>query len=274
MSDTMQLARCPIVVGVNVDVESIDQANAGRAGLFGRYSYGRYGAREGIWRLFAVFAELDIRATFFVAPGDLERHPELLAGMRDGDHEIAVRGQVCTDPASPARIDSLATDREAIMRLAGVTPRGWRAMNGLLDESTLPALAAAGYRYDSSFKDDDNPYVMANSDGLTLVELPVCDYLSDAPFYAHRHTHERVFKAWEEEADAQYRAGGYVNLTLHTRGDIGTVRLPQVHRLAAFLRNLKSLPGVRFYRAIDLADVWTQVHAEREPFPSVPKPRV
>src|SRR5690606_8808095 len=118
---------------------------------------------------------------------------------------------------APETLDQLARDREALARLTGAAPRGWRAANGLVAQAALPALAQAGYGYDSSAQDDDTPYVMAQ-DGAALVELPVFDYLSDAKFYSQRHTHARVAKAWAEEADAQYCAGGYVNLTLHKIG--------------------------------------------------------
>lgn len=274
MKESVKLALCPVVIGINVDIEAIDLANAGRAGLFGRYSYGRYGIREGVWRLLDAFAGLGVHATFFVTPGDLERHPELVKALCDGKHEIAVRGQVCASTTTEADHTSLAADREAIARLTGQAPVGWRAINGLVTPDTLPALAAAGYTYDSSFNDDDNPYVMADGQGKVLVQLPVCDYLSDITFYNHRHTHQRVFKAWAEEADAQYRAGGYVNLTLHTRGDVGTVRLPQIRMLVDFLRSLQSLPGVQFYRAADLAATCRAVCSEPEPFPFVPPPSV
>lgn len=274
MKESVKLAPCPVVIGINVDIETIDLANAGKAGLFGRYSYGRYGVREGVWRLLDTFADLGVHATFFLTPGDLERHPALVKALCDGKHEIAVRGEVCTGSTAHADHASLAIDRAAIERLTGQAPVGWRAINGLVTEETLPALAAAGYTYDSSFKDDDNPYVMVDGQGKSLVELPVCDYLSDIAFYTHRHTHQRVFKAWAEEADAQYRAGGYVNLTLHTRGDVGTVRLPQIRMLADFLRSLQSLPGVEFYRAADLAAACHAACAEPEAFPFVPTPSV
>lgn len=272
MSPTLQ--PCPVVVGVNVDVETLDHANAGQAGLFGRYSYGRYGVREGAWRMLDLFAELGIPATFFCAPDDLQRHPDLMRALLDGGHEIAVRGLVCAKPDAAETLDALARDREAVQRLTGSAPLGWRALNGLVTQATLPALARAGYRYDSSFQDDDVPYVMGDDSVATLVELPVFDYLTDAPFFAQRHTHQRAAKAWAEEADAQYCAGGYVNFTLHTRGDTGSGRLPQMRLVAEFLRNLQRRPGVGFHRAADLAALWSEAHAQREPWPHAPAPQI
>src|SRR5690606_31091947 len=110
-------------------------------------------------------------------------------------------------------------------------------------------------------------YVM-QEDGKALVELPVFDYLTDATFYTHRHTDARVRKAWAEEAHAQYCAGGYINLTIHSRGDIGSTRLGRVAMVGEFVRRISQQPGVAFDRAADLAEAWKAGHPARESFPA------
>jgi hypothetical protein len=42
MTQRGSLADCPAVIGINIDIESLDAESSGNAGLFGRYSYGRY----------------------------------------------------------------------------------------------------------------------------------------------------------------------------------------------------------------------------------------
>ena len=274
MNHINELAACPVVIGVNVDIEAIDAVNAGAAGLLGRYSYGRYGVREGIWRLFDVLAQENIHATFFVIPEEVKRYQDLLRVMHDNGHEIAVRGQVCSSAGAAETLDQLGNDLEILKQLTGMTPAGWRTVNGLMTRATLPALAVHGYQYDSSAQDDDHPYVMSNGKDATLVELPIFDYLTDSTFYTHRHTHARVAKAWSEEAHAQYCAGGYVNLTLHSRGDVGSGRPPRARMVADFLNELGRRPGVKFYRADQLAKLWRQNKLETEPFPIVLKPEL
>ncbi|CUI57181.1 putative urate catabolism protein [Bordetella pseudohinzii] len=272
MSAKQGLAACPVMVGINVDIDAVDAASAGQAGLFGRYSYGRYGAREGIWNLFEALEDNGVKASFFVIPQDMERHPRVLAAILDGGHEVAVRGWVRERAGAAEQLDQLARDREALARVTGVRSQGWRSLNGLVTQATLPALAQAGYAYDSSAQDDDKPYVMGQGDGPTLVELPVFDYLNDSNFFAQRHSDARAAQAWREEADAQYCAGGYVNLTLHTRGDSGSGRLPRARRVGEFLRELGARPGVAFYRADALAAAWRAAHPAAEPYPSMPAP--
>lgn len=274
MSNINELSTCPVVVGVNVDIETIDAANAGAAGLLGRYSYGRYGVREGIWRLFDVFTETNIHATFFVIPEEVKRYPDLLRVIHEQGHEIAVRGQVRENIGAAENLDQLGYDLEILKRLTGFSPRGWRSVNGLVTQATLPALAAVGYQYDSSAQDDDTPYVMSNGKDSTLVELPIFDYLTDSTFYTHRHTHARVAKAWSEEAHAQYCAGGYVNLTLHSRGDVGSGRPPRARIVADFLREMGRRPGVTFYRADKLSEILLLRKPETEAYPTAFKPQL
>ena len=275
MNSTLQIAACPIMVGINVDVDVLDAENAGKAGLFGRYSYGRYGVREGVWRLLDALGENGVVGTFFVIPDDIARHAHALQAILDSGHEIAVRGQVCAKVGAHQQLDRLALDREALERLIGYAPNGWRALNGIVTQDTLPALAKAGYLYDSSAQDDDVPYVMrGDSADVGLVELPVFDYLTDAVFYTHRHTDARVLKAWREEADAQHCAGGYINLTLHSRGDVGSGRPPRARAVSDFLRELGKRPGVGFYSGEALARAWRETHAAVELFPTMRQPQI
>jgi len=261
-----QVAACPVVVTVNLDIDALDAANAGAGGLFGRHSYGRYGARESVWRLLEVFNHEHIAATFFVMADDAPRHRELVRAIVAGGHEVAIRGCVRAAMGQPADLGSLVRDRAAIADVAGVEPCGWRAVNGLVTADTLPELARLGYVYDSSSQDDDTPYLMSDGNSAGLVELPIFDYLTDATFYTGRHSHARVRRAWFEEANAQYAAGAYINLTLHTRGEIGSGRAPRVQVVADLVHHLRTLPGVGFYTAADLARAWRSF-APAEPFP-------
>lgn len=264
---------CPAIVGINVDIESVDSSASGEAGLFGRYSYGRYGLREGVTRLLRALAETEVKATFYAPVSDLQRHPRLVESVLEGGHEIAVRGRVDKGASAEQQLNLLGEERAVMSRLIGRSPFGWRSLDGIATQQTLPVLARLGYLYDSSSCDDDLPYAVGDPSGTKLVEIPTMDYLTDATFYALRHTHARVRKAWHEEAEAQCGAGALVHLTLHSRGDTGSSRLPRVEMVAQFLRWLRRKPGVRIYRACDLAqEVLTR--AAIEPFPDAPRPQV
>lgn len=260
---------CPVMVSVNVDVETIDAIAAGEAGLLGRYSYGRYGAREGIWRLLRVFDEMKIPATFFVEPEDATRHPDLVKVIAGEGHEIGVLGHAvrALSKSQSADKNALERQRDAIEMILGQAPAGFRAVNGLLGAETLILIADLGYRYDSSFQDDDLPYLFDVGKGV-LGELPVFDYLTDATFYANRHTPDRVRKAWFEEIDGLTAAAGYVHLTLHARGDIGSTRAVRCDIVREVLAHLAGRMGVAFFRGAELVDKLLAESAPTEKLPN------
>lgn len=260
----------PLVVSVNVDVESLDADRAGEAGLFGRFSYGRYGAREGIWRLLEVFRIEGVNVTFFVAPEDAARHPRLIEAIVEGGHELSVYGQAM-DAGAPVAAGRIKAEREQFAKDVGVEPQGWRSVDGLLTRDTLRHLASAGYVYDSSAMDDDWPYLMQDGK-LRLMELPIMEYLRDATFYAGHHTHRRVRKVWFEELAATYAEGGYVPLVLHSRGDHGSGRADRARIVSDFLNHAARLPGVSIMRCDQLAQ--SHAAAKAEGFlAEIPKPR-
>ncbi|QHI98964.1 polysaccharide deacetylase family protein [Xylophilus rhododendri] len=254
------LARHPATISINVDIEAVDALGAGEAGLFGKFSYGRYGLREGLPRLLALLRQTGIRATFFVVPADALRHPRMLEALAADGHEIAVQTSIWL-PAHPTEgsedLDSLAQACETLRGLTGQAPLGWRAANGIVTTGALRRLAELGMTYDSSFLDDDLPYVMGEG-AARLVELPVFDYLNDSIFYGGRHPTDRVAKVWQEETTAMLEAGAYLHLVLHSRGDVGTAREIRVDVLARWLERTAALPGVAFYRCCDLARIWLE----------------
>ncbi|MGH8617314.1 MAG: polysaccharide deacetylase family protein [Burkholderiales bacterium] len=261
--------RCGVLVTVNFDAESVDLRHVEPENLCGRFSYGRYGMRAGLARVLALLREQALAATFFVPALDAENNAsQVEAILRDG-HEVAARGYAYEDYSQlgAAEPETLTRAHAALTRIAGRPPRGWRAPGGLLSPGTLPHLGALGYRYDSSFQDDDYPYVMRCPAGQELVELPVFQALDDATLYGLHHTQARLLKTWTEEFDAMYAAGTLVTLTLHVRGDYGSGRASRVAAVREFLDHVRAKPGVFFMTCEAMADWWAAQHPHTEPAP-------
>lgn len=259
---------CTVAVTVNFDAESVDLHEAGPASLYGRFSYGRYGMRAGVWRLLDVLRAQRVRATFFVPGLDAESHPEAIeAILRDG-HEIGARGYAFEDHSKLGAQERTVLERahNALTAITGTAPVGWRAPFGLLSRDTFAHLTDLGYRYDSSFQDDDYPYVVRCVSGRELVELPSFQCLDDSTLYNLRHSHIRVLKLWKEEFAAMYAAGHFINLTLHPRGDYGSGRAIRAQVVDEFLTYVARHPGVHFTTCGELAAWWKQAHPETEPF--------
>jgi peptidoglycan/xylan/chitin deacetylase (PgdA/CDA1 family) len=261
---------CGVTVTVNFDAESVDLHEVESENLFGRFSYGRYGMRAGIWRLLEVLKAHDVKGTFFVPALDAENNRPAVEAVLKHGHEIAARGYAFEDHSKlgDKEKEILAKAHEALTRATGACAKGWRAPKGLLSPETLNFLAELDYLYDSSFQDDDFPYIMACLSGRPIVELPCFQFLDDSTLYEPRHTHNRVLKTWIEEFDAIYSEGGFVNLTLHARGDYGSGRASRVRVVDEFLLYMRRRPGIVFMTCQQMASLWKQIHPQMESAPT------
>jgi peptidoglycan/xylan/chitin deacetylase (PgdA/CDA1 family) len=264
--------RCVVFVSINFDAEAYDLKSTTEERLFGRFSYGRYGVRAGLPRLLQMLERQRIRATMFVAASDAVRHPDAVRAVAEAGHEIGSRGLDLTalPTLGAGERDSLLHARDKLAEIAGATPKGFRAPGGELSSSTLRWLGELGYLYDSSFQDDDHPYIFAPADSAKLVELPTVSALDDAPIFSARHTHARLVKIWREEFDALYNEGCLVPLTLHLRGDMGSTRAARIAALEELLSYMAGRPGVRFMTGAELAALTLATGMAAEPDPVAP----
>ncbi len=216
-----------VALTFDVDARSVmlaaDPAYAERASLM---SHQDYGPLVGVPRLLAVLRDYGLRATFFVPGATAEHYPEALAAILEAGHEVGHHGflhesLVGADEAAERRY--LERGLEALDRVAGVRPSGYRAPWWEATARTRPLLAEYGFSYDSSFFDADAPYAVRECDG-ELVELPVSWALDDWERYAfwpdvtgdgRIDRPSSVVAAWWEEIQAIHSTGGLAVLTMH-----------------------------------------------------------
>ena len=248
-------ARCVVFVSLNFDAQAYDLRSTTDDRLFGRFSYGRYGVRAGLPRLLRLFERRSIAVTTFVSLEDARRNGDAIRALVDAGHEIASRGlDLSPLPlAGAAERELLERARDGLHEISGSAPIGFRAAGGELGAKSLAHLAELGFRYDSSFQDDDLPYLIAPTDGTRMVEIPTMQAFEDAPVYSARHTHARLMKIWREEFDACFDSGCLVPLTLHLRGDMGSSRAARVAALDEFIAGIQQRPGVVFMTGAELA---------------------
>lgn len=248
-------AQCAVTVTVNFDAESVERQTM-PGPLWGRYAYGRYGAQVGIHRFLDLFERHGVRATIFIPGWDAERYPEVMERIARSGHEVAGHGYLHED-FSRLNADEqgsvLAKSEAAFERVFGRKPAGWRAPDGLMSADTRAILAARGYRYDSSYCDDDYPYV-ATEGGRPIAELPVFATASDRHYYGVRRFPTAVERAWHEEFSAVYAIGGLFNLTLHPRGDYGSGRSVRLRAVEALLQLVREHPRIWLATCADVAD--------------------
>ena len=171
-----------------------------------------------------------MRSTFFVPGYTAERYPDVVRRIVDAGHEVAHHGYL-HEPLEGVDADTEAgyLDRglEALERVAGVRPVGYRAPMWEPTWNTPRLLAERGFLYDSSLMDADVPYEIAVSEvtGVdSLVEIPIQWALDDweqycfLPGISGEGLIESPLKAgelWTLELDALREANGCFVLTNH-----------------------------------------------------------
>lgn len=242
---------------VNLHGDSVELRVTDEARLVGRYSGGGY-MPNGVDRLLQLFERRGLCATFFVPALEAERNPELVREIHAAGHEIAAHGYALEDHSKlgKAEPDILRKAHEILASCVGEAPVGWRAPDGMLSTETLSHLTSLGYLYDSSFQDDDHPYLLDADGGVGLVELPQEQILIDQTLFAHKVPDVRVLKNWVEIFDGLNMVEAFVCMTLHPRQDYGVGRAPRIVMLERFLEHMtNAAKPMRFSTCAEVAKI-------------------
>ena len=224
-------ARAAAAISFDVDAESAilaDRPDA--AARLTVMSHQAYGPRVGVPRLLRILERRGLRATFFIPGYTADRYPHVVRAIRDAGQEIGHHGYL-HEPVFRATADEeeayLLRGLEALDRVAGVRPLGYRAPWWETTYRTPALLARHGFRYDSSLMDDDRPYLLATgpeSSSATLVEIPIQWALDDWEQYAFLpdltgsgviESPRKVLELWSAEFDALVAEAGCFVLTMH-----------------------------------------------------------
>jgi hypothetical protein len=182
-------------------------------------SRGAYGATEGVPRILRLLDRYSLPATFFI-PGDTaERHPDETRAIVNAGHEIGHHGYLHEPPHlldEPAERIMLERGLEALQRITGKTPRGYRSPAWELSKQTFRLLEEYGFEYDASQLGADRPYWVEDAGRRTaLVEIPSAWELTDSGHFmmvpeaglpggkAPSHVEE----IWREDFDGMYEEG-------------------------------------------------------------------
>lgn len=220
----------------DVDAESCviahDPTSTRRMSLMSHQSYG---PKVAVPRLLQILARQAVRGTFFIPGFTAESYPDVVRQIVDGGHEVAHHGYL-HEPMQgiDAATEASYLDRglEALEKVAGVRPVGYRAPWWELNWHSPALLADRGFLYDSSLLDGDAPYRMSvapgspsgASDSRDIVEIPVDWALDDWEQYAFYpgvtgsgviESPAKVLEMWTLEAQAHHSQGSCFVLTNH-----------------------------------------------------------
>jgi peptidoglycan/xylan/chitin deacetylase (PgdA/CDA1 family) len=156
--------RAAASVTFDVDAESAILADAPEAAArLSVMTHQAYGPRTGVPRLLRILERRGVRATFFVPGHTADRFPDAVRAIRDAGHELGHHGY-CHEPVFRASAEEeetyLLRGLDALDRIAGVRPAGYRAPWWETTYRTPALLARHGFLYDSSLMDADRPYLL------------------------------------------------------------------------------------------------------------------
>ncbi|WP_201274142.1 polysaccharide deacetylase family protein [Microvirga brassicacearum] len=219
-------ARCVLFPGFDVDAESVwigmDQRNVDRLVTM---SYGGYEARVGVPKILKLLARHEVKATFFITGWTIMAHPAMCEAILAHGHEVAHHGYLHLRP-EPGQEDVMVeeVDRgfDAMMRVLGVKPKGYRAPSGESSTGLLQLLTDRGIQYSSSWRDDIRPYRHVLPNGPGPIEIPVNYSFDDWNFgMTHRSGsralfgREEVLSIWRDEFDQMREWGGVTTMIMH-----------------------------------------------------------
>lgn len=279
-----------ILCAFGVDVDAV----AGWLGSYGGedspddISRGLFAGEVGAPRLLKLFAEQQLRTTWFIPGHSIETFPEQMKAVVEAGHEVGIHGYSHENPIAmtPAQEEAvLERSIELVTQLAGKRPTGYVAPWWEFSNVTNELLLKKGIKYDHSLMHNDfHPYYVRVGDSWTkidyskhpdawmkplqrgqetdLVEIPANWYLDDLPpmmfikkspnshgFVNPRHLEEM----WRDQFDWVYRENEYAVFTMTIHPDVSG--RPQVLlMLERLIQYIRSHDGVRFVTFDEIAD--------------------
>ncbi len=257
--------RAALFLSFDVDAEaawtSKDPSHAERLVTM---SFGGYEARVGTPKLLELLDQLGLKATFFVTGWAVDAHPAMAEAILRGGHEIGHHGyyHLLPDPGTPEIRDEIEMGFDALKRVLGVVPIGYRAPYGESCEELRASLAGRGMVYSSSWRDDVRPYRQILADGSPgMIELPVTSSYDDwmhglsarfspRPIFPKEH----VLSIWRDELDEVIDWGAMATTVLHPQVSGRPMRL---RLLREFLTYAQSRPELWIATGRDIAANFT-----------------
>ena len=256
-------AKCAAMISFDFDAETMwlsrDTSNARRPALV---SHGTYAAKIAIPEILRVVKDAGIRTTFFVPGWTAENHTGRVAEILEAGHEVGHHGYLhfWPEPDKPEDEErEIELGLEALQRLFGLQPKGYRCPAGETTERLIPLLMKYGMIYDSSFMDDIHPYVHQHGGKSSgVVELPWHWSLDDVPYMVYSlrgqraiQTNEHILAIWKAEFHEHYMRGALFDLIMHPQA-IG--RPSRLVLLREFLAFVQTYPEVWFATGAEIAE--------------------
>jgi len=226
----------------------------------------QYGGRHGVWRVMDLLDKHGIKSTFFVSGVTAERYPETVKEMKARGHDIAGHAYAHEELHLFSREEErtiILKTIEALEKIGGVRPLGWRSPKVLISDNTLELLAENGFIYNSDSLNEDLPYVIKIK-GKELIEIPYTFTTDDACLYSPLNypygIPRDVLGVWQDEFHVLYEESKKrPQMLIICMHPYLTGRPSRSKVLDDFLTYIKDYKGLWYARCIDIANWWIKM---------------
>ncbi|AFZ24631.1 putative xylanase/chitin deacetylase [Cylindrospermum stagnale PCC 7417] len=175
------------------------------------YGWRDYGNRVGIWRLFELFAELEIPVTAAVNGEICVMYPEIIAAMQSHNWEIMAHGINNSTGHSgmnqETEFEIINKTINLLQQATGKKPKGWLTPGFSITESTFKLLHTAGIVYTADWVNDDQPYWYTLPNGR-LLAIPYTIEANDISLcLSNRFSGAEFAQAIEDQFDQLWQDG-------------------------------------------------------------------
>ena len=251
-------------------------------------SRGEFGV-VGAARILDLMKQEGIATTWFIPGHTLDTYPEMCRRVHAEGHEIGNHGYLHEPPATLAGAEEeeavLLRGNEAIRRVTGGNPTGYRSPAWDLSPHTVPLLLKHGFVYDSSMMaHDHHPYRARQGDEIApdrpvrwgaptkLIEMPIAWSTDDFPHFEYSRRGDTVLPGLRRGRDvlenwvddfrymARLEEWGVLTYTFHPQVSGRGHRMLVLERLIHEVRGL----GATFVRMDAAVDEFVRWEGKRK----------
>ena len=210
-------------------------------------TYADYGWKAGAWRLLELLDQLSLKSQVYASGLAAETHPEVVAAMADGGHEIVGHGwvndQSFGDDDAEAEQEDIRRCTRVLTEAAKARPVGWVSPAYMRTRNTLSLLKAEGYLWCGDDASDDLPFVERTAHG-DIVIMPVTGYAANdlGMWLTPRNPPGIIWEGFRDTFDhlmEEGRAGlaGWTEIVLHCHIAGRPTLIPTVKRCLDYAKS-------------------------------------
>ncbi|WP_336964571.1 polysaccharide deacetylase family protein [Sphingobium aquiterrae] len=229
-------------------------------------SYGDYGWKAGMWRIFDLLGELGVTATMSTNGLAAEQHPKVVEAAIAQGFEISGHGWQndirMREDDPEGELEEIRRCTRVLTEIAGERPAGWISVGLTGTSNTNRLLAQEGYAWNADDASDDIPFLHSTGHG-DLVIFPRAGLpMNDLNMWAlARNPPSVIWENFKDTFDTLYAEGAagrpkIIDITLHGHMAGRPTLIPTIRRMISYAQQHE---GVWFARRKDVAN-WVRSH--------------